>query len=101
MSVPSADESAAFDARALPTIPVEPELLHELDAVLREGETREQFVEAAVRAAVWRRVDAAALARRAEASWLEYQSTGQSVPAEEVLNKLDEMVRRRRQDLSR
>jgi hypothetical protein len=72
----------------IPQVRVEPELRAELDAVLRQGETLSEFVEASVRSAVeFRRVQAAFLAR-GEASWESFLRTGVATPADQVLDKL-------------
>ena len=72
----------------IPQVRVEPELRAELDAVLRQGETLSEFVEASVRSAVeFRRVQTAFLAR-GEASWASFLRTGVATPADQVLDKL-------------
>lgn len=83
----------------LPPIPVEPELLHEIEAVLGDSETISAFVVDAIRGAVaYRRVQAVFLAR-GESAWLEYQRTGESRPADEVLDRLEERILARRREL--
>lgn len=83
----------------LPQVRVEPQLRADLEAVLREGETLSEFVEASVRRAVeFRRVQADFYAR-GEAASQEYQRTGESYSVDEVLAELRTMTAARRQQL--
>lgn len=83
----------------IPQVRVEPELRAELEAVLRQGETLSEFVEASVRSAVeFRRVQAR-FYERGQAAWEHYQSTGESVPADQVLDKLKAKMEARRKQL--
>jgi hypothetical protein len=72
----------------LPPVQVEPELLDALDAVLTEGETIEEFVEAAVRTGVERRRVQAEFIARGLRSRDEARRTGDSVDAEVVHDEL-------------
>jgi hypothetical protein len=72
----------------LPSVPVDPELLQALDAVLTEGETLAEFVETAVRLAVERRRVQAAFIARALRSREEARQTGEYIEAEVVLDEL-------------
>jgi hypothetical protein len=70
----------------LPPIRVEPSVRSEIEAVLREGESLSQFVEAAaVQAARQRRVQEEFLAR-GRASLTEARRSGEFHPADEVLD---------------
>jgi predicted transcriptional regulator len=81
---------------AIPQVRVEPALREQLDAVLADGETLSDFVEAAVRRAVeYRRVQRAFL-EKGEAAWNGFLATGQSVDAEEVLAALQARLNERR-----
>ncbi len=83
----------------IPQVRVETELRTSLDAVLRPGETLTDFVEAAVRNAVeYRRVQTA-FASRCGASLAEYERTGVSIPAAQVISKLEFKLARRRKQL--
>ena len=83
----------------IPQIRVETELRASLDAVLRPGETLTDFVEVAVRNAVeYRRVQTD-FASRCDASLAEYQRTGVSIPAAQVIAKLESKLAKRRKQL--
>ncbi len=83
----------------IPQVRVEPELRAELEAVLRHGETLSQFVESSVRGAVeFRRVQTT-FHERGQAAWEQYQSTGKSVSADEVLAKLQAKLDAKRTQL--
>jgi hypothetical protein len=83
----------------IPQVRVEPELRAELEAVLHEGETLSEFVETSVRSAVeFRRVQTL-FHQRGQAAWENYQRTGISVPAGDVLAKLQAKVDARRKKL--
>lgn len=83
----------------IPQIRVEPELRAQLEAVLRQDESLSSFVEASVRSAVeFRRVQHDFHAR-GEAAWQEFLRTGESVPADQVLAKLQAKLDARRAQL--
>ena len=83
----------------IPQVRVEPELRAELEAVLRQGETLTDFVEASVRNAIaFRRVQTAFHAR-AQAASDAYHQTGVSVPVEVVLQKLQSKLDAKRKKL--
>lgn len=83
----------------IPQVRVETELRTSLDAVLRPGETLTDFVEAAVRNAVeYRRVQTD-FASRCDASLAEYERTGVSIPAAQVIAELESKLARRRKQL--
>lgn len=83
----------------IPQVRVEPELRAELEAVLHEGETLSEFVEASVRSAVtFRRVQTRFHAR-GQAAWEHYQDTGESLSAAEVLAKLQAKLDAKRKQL--
>lgn len=83
----------------IPQVRVEPDLRAELEAVLRQGETLSEFVEASVRMAVeFRRVQTR-FHQRGQAAWEHYQSTGLSVPADEVLARLQAKLDARRKQI--
>lgn len=85
----------------LPQVRVEPALRSELEAVLYQGETLSEFVESSVRNAVaFRRVQTS-FQERGHAAWEHYQQTGASVPAAEVVNKLQTRLDAKRKLLAR
>jgi hypothetical protein len=85
----------------IPQIRVEPTLRAELEAVLHQGETLTDFVEATVRNAIaFRRVQISFHAR-AQAASEEFHRTGVSVPVETVLKKLQTKLDAKRKKLGR
>jgi hypothetical protein len=83
----------------LPAVRVEQELRSELEAVLDETETISFFVERAVCGAVnYRRTQAEFLAR-GEQAWRDYQRTGQSRPAGDVFDRIQNRIDARPQGL--
>lgn len=72
----------------IPSVRVEPELRAEVEALLGEGETLSEFVEASVRASVQRRRIQAEFIARGLRSRDEARRTGEYVDAEVVLGKL-------------
>jgi hypothetical protein len=83
----------------IPQVRVEAELRASLDAVLRPGETLTEFVEVAVRNAVeYRRVQTD-FAARCEESLAEYERNGVSIPAAQVISKLEAKLAKRRKQL--
>jgi hypothetical protein len=83
----------------IPQVRVESQLRASLDAVLLPGETLSDFVEVAVRNAVeYRRVQTD-FASRCDASLAEYERTGVSTPATQVIAKLDSRLAKRRKQL--
>lgn len=91
--------NAPMKDAVIPQVRVEAELRAGLDAVLRPGETLTDFVEAAVRNAVeYRRVQTD-FASRCDASLAEYQRAGVSIPATQVIAKLESRLARRRKQL--
>ena len=90
---------AVMKVAVIPQVRVESELRASLDAVLRPGETLTDFVEVAVRNAVeYRRVQTD-FASRCDASLAEYERTGVSIPAAQVIAKLESKLARRRKQL--
>jgi hypothetical protein len=81
-----------------PPIRVEPEVRAEVEAVLREGETLTQFIEAAVvSAAAWRRTQAEFVSR-GEAAIERWKQEGGGQTVDEVMSdlqaRLDDAKRR-------
>ena len=83
----------------IPQVRVEPQLRAELEAVLHEGETLSEFVEASVRSAVEFRRMQIRFHERGQAAWEHHQRTGISVPAAEVLGTLQSKLDKRRKQL--
>jgi len=83
----------------IPQVRVEPELRAELEAVLHQGETLSEFVEASVRNAVeFRRVQTH-FHERGQAAWEHFQETGVSIPADAVLAGLQAKLDAKRRKL--
>lgn len=74
---------------ALPAVRVEPELRAEVEAVLGEGESLSQFVEASVREALRRRREQAEFVARGIASLARARRSGDYVDADSVVAKLE------------
>jgi hypothetical protein len=74
---------------AIPSIRVEPALREQLERVLGEGESLSAFVEASVRDSVRRRLDQADFVKRGLASLAAARRTGDYVPAEAAVRKLE------------
>ncbi len=72
----------------IPTVRVEPEFLAELEAVLADGETLSEFVEASVRSCVERRRVLAEFVARGLRSRDEARRTGDYVDADVVMGGL-------------
>jgi hypothetical protein len=72
----------------LPSVRVDPEFRAEVEAVLDEGETLSQFVEASVRAGVERRLAPAKFIERGLRSRDQARRTGDYVDAETVVASL-------------
>ncbi|HEX4510175.1 MAG TPA: YlcI/YnfO family protein [Burkholderiaceae bacterium] len=83
----------------LPQVRVEPQLRADLEAVLREGETLSDFLEATVRQAVDYRRMQAEFDARADAAWARFQQTGAAVPAQEVVAEMRARLDARRGEL--
>jgi len=83
----------------IPQVRVEPELRAQLESVLNQGETLSGFVEACVRSAVEFRRAQARFHERGEAAWQHHQRTGRSVPAADVLAKLQAKLDAKRKRL--
>jgi len=83
----------------IPQVRVEPELRSDLESVLRDGETLSEFVEATVRSAVVYRRMQTEFHARGEAAWQQYQRTGTSIPAEQVVQELRDMMEAKRKQL--
>lgn len=78
---------------------VEVQLLADVEAVLRDGETVQQFIEAAVREAIAMRRCLADFHARGEVAWQKYQRTGDSHSVDEVLAELCAMTELRRKQI--
>jgi len=83
----------------IPQVRVDLELRSDLEAVLLKGETLSGFVESTMRSAVEYRRMQAEFQARGEAAWQQYQRTGASIPAEEVVNELRDMLEAKRKQL--
>jgi predicted transcriptional regulator len=84
----------------IPQVRCTPQLRADLEAVLHEGETLSDFVEATVLQAVEHRRVEAEFHARADAAWARFQATGKGVPAEEVLAKMRARLEARRRELA-
>jgi Arc/MetJ-type ribon-helix-helix transcriptional regulator len=72
----------------IPSVRVEPELRAEVEALLTDGETVSQFVEASVRAAVQRRRNQAEFIARGRRSLEAARRSGDYVDADAVVERL-------------
>ncbi len=72
----------------IPSVRVEPELRAQVEALLGEGETVSEFVEASVRATVLRRRNQAEFIARGLRSLADARRTGDHVEADVVVRKL-------------
>ncbi|MBX9717108.1 MAG: prevent-host-death protein [Burkholderiaceae bacterium] len=77
---------------SLPSVPVEPEFLAEVESVLAEGESVAAFVEAAVRASVERRRVQSEFVARGLRSRDEAKRTGDYVDADNVVAGLQDKL---------
>ena len=83
----------------LPQVRVEPQLRADLEAVLREGETLSEFLEATVRQAVDYRRMQTEFEARADAAWSRFQQTCTGVPADAVVAEMRVRLGARRREL--
>jgi len=90
---------ADMKTAVLPQVRVAPELRADAESVLREGESLSEFVEATVRGAVEYRRAQAEFHARGDAAWRQYQQTGVSRPAGEVIGELRGMLDAKRKQL--
>ena len=74
---------------SLPPIRVAPAFRQEIEGVLEDGETLSQFVEGAVRSVVEKRKHQTEFVRRGIAAIQETQRTGNGIPADLVLARLE------------
>ena len=72
----------------IPSVRVEPELRAQVEALLGEGETLSEFVEASVRATVLRRRNQAEFIARGLRSLADARRTGDYLEADVVVRKL-------------
>lgn len=80
--------TAVMKTTTIPSIRVEPDFRVEVEAVLAEGETLSQFVEASVRASVERRRMQAEFIARGLRSRDAARRTGDYVDADDVIDRL-------------
>lgn len=85
----------------IPQVRVDSSLRTELEQVLQAGESITEFVEAAVRRAVEHRRVQASFDVRAEAALADFKRTGESLPAEDVLQMLQARLDARRRALAK
>lgn len=84
----------ATKTATLPSLRVDPALRKAAESVLEDGETLSAFVEASVRKNVERRKVQKDFLARALAAEAEAEASGKYYTAEEVLNELEEIVKR-------
>lgn len=90
-----------MNTASIPSFPVEPEFLAEVESVLGDGESLSEFVEAAVRAAVERRRVLADFIARGLRSRDEAKRTGDYVDADVVVASLQSKLDDARARLSK
>jgi Arc/MetJ-type ribon-helix-helix transcriptional regulator len=83
----------------IPQVRVEPELRSDLEAVLQQGESLSEFVEASVRSAIEFRRAQISFHERGQASWERFEQSGLATPASEVLASLSAKLAARRKQL--
>lgn len=83
----------------LPQVRVEPQLRADLEAVLHEGETLSDFLEATVRQAVDYRRMQTEFDARADVAWTRFEQTGSGVPAGELVAEMRMRLENRRREL--
>lgn len=84
----------------IPQVRVEAELRAQLEAALGQNETLSDFVKEAVRHAVERRRVERAFHARGQAALEAYRHTGEAIPAEQVLAKLQARLDDKRRQMS-
>lgn len=92
---------ALVKSTTIPSIRVEPDFRAEVEAVLAEGETLSQFVEASVRASVERRRLQAEFIARGLRSRDDALSTGDYVDADVVIDNLQRKLDAARSSLAK
>lgn len=90
----------AMKSACIPSVPVEPEFLAEIESVLADGESLAEFVEAAVRASVERRRVQADFIARGLRSRDEAKGRGEYVDADVVVAGLQSKLDHARSRLS-
>lgn len=83
----------------IPQVRVEPELRTQLEAVLQPGETLSGFVEATVRSAIEFRRMQTRFHECGQTAWENHERQGVSIPADEVLLKLQAKLDAKRKQL--
>jgi len=77
---------------SIPSLRVAPELRQAVESVLQEGETLSSFMEQSLRLNIERRRMRTEFLARGLASREEARRTGEYIPAEDVLQELDDML---------
>jgi predicted transcriptional regulator len=77
---------------SMPSLRVDPELRHDAESVLREGETLSSFMEQALRASIQSRRVQKEFIARGLASGDEAKRTGEYFAAEDVLSEMEDML---------
>jgi hypothetical protein len=85
----------------IPSVRVEPEILAEVEAVLVEGETLSEFVEASIRAGVQRRREKADFVARGLRSRDEARRTGHYADPEVVIAGLERKLNAARAQIAK
>ena len=93
--------NAVVKSTTIPSIRVEPDFRAEVEAVLAEGETLSQFVEASVRASVERRRMQAEFIARGLRSRDTARRTGDYVDADDVIDGLQRKLDAARSGLAK
>ena len=77
---------------SIPSLRVDPELRHDAESVLREGETLSSFMEQALRSSIQSRRVQKEFIARGLASRDEAKRTGEYFAAEDVLSEMEDML---------
>ncbi len=79
---------------SMPSLRVDPELRHDAESVLREGETLSGFMEQALRASIRARRAQREFVARGLAARDEARATGEYYGADEVLDEMEQLLAR-------
>jgi predicted transcriptional regulator len=85
-------KETAMKTASMPSLRVDPELRHDAESVLREGETLSSFMEQALRSSIQSRRVQKEFIARGLTSRDEAKRTGEYFAAEDVLVEMQEML---------
>jgi predicted transcriptional regulator len=82
----------AMKTASMPSLRVDPELRHDAESVLREGETLSSFMEQALRSSIQSRRVQKEFIARGLTSRDEAKQTGEYFAAENILSEMEDML---------